>query len=729
MDGAAGPLPDGEGGAFHDARCEMRGGGAMKPAAMLIVELENAQSQRDSRMDSISYARERRRPVEQGGSSRDAQAVPQPPVSTSDRDRRSPEPRPSSSSDGFFQTPPRILNQLVDDIALQRALDLFLPDDVRETVLPDLRAFGDTVISKTVLDQVSDAEKNLPYLRPFDAWGRRQDELVTSEGWRKLSALGVKEGMVSIPYENEYLQYSRTYQFLKYLVWCGSAVWTTCPNQMTDGVAALLRKHLTDKSLAPQTRQALQSAYARVTSRDPDFVWTTGQWMTERQGGSDVSQTETLATYAPDKSEKDAESTGSDGVALGDWLVNGFKWFSSATDSQMMVFLARTPTGISTFMAPMRRVVGKDHISAWPLQDVKTELNGVQIQRLKNKLGTKALPTAELVLNNTRAHLIGEDGKGIKEMATVLNISRIHNGLTATGFWGRGLSTIRAFARVRKVGLKPLWTKPAFARTLAKMHVEYKANVLLGIFVISLLGVAEQSEIAQFHESTGSSRSFPKAHATRLIPNADAAQHLFRLLAPVLKGVSGKTAIGGLQECMECMGGVGYLESEDMQFNLARLFRDANVIPIWEGTTDMMADDVRRVVFGKTSQEVMSAMDAWVKKVLADSIPECASHAQSLQGMWKEWQGIVHTYRLEEFQLNARSIMGKLSDVVMGCLLVSDASRDRDTIAIDFVDAWFAFRDLTPSASPSAGKFEEIVARDLRVVFGREGPQQPAARL
>src|ERR1700761_8520793 len=150
--------------------------------------------------------------------------------------------------------------------------------------------------------------------------------------------------------------------------------------------------------------------------------------MTERQGGSDVSQTETLARF---ESSSQLPSTGSDGSPLGSWLCNGFKWFSSATDCQMMVFLARTPKGISTFMAPMRRTTSSEG---------ETELNGVQIQRLKSKLGTRALPTAALVLQDVRAHLVGVEGAGVKEIATVLNVARVHNAVTAIGLWGRGLS-------------------------------------------------------------------------------------------------------------------------------------------------------------------------------------------------------------------------------------------------------------------------------------------------
>lgn len=142
-------------------------------------------------------------------------------------------PKPSSSTDGFFQSPPIILNQLLDDIALQRALTLFLPKHVEEDVVPEMAAFADKVLSKPVLDLVADAEKNLPRVESFDTWGRRRDELVTSEGWKKLSAIGAAEGMVSIGYENKYMQFSRAFQFLKYIVWTGSSAWVTCPSQVS----------------------------------------------------------------------------------------------------------------------------------------------------------------------------------------------------------------------------------------------------------------------------------------------------------------------------------------------------------------------------------------------------------------------------------------------------------------------------------------------------------------
>lgn len=629
---------------------------------------------------------------------------------------------PSSSTEGFFQQPPLILNPLIDDLALQSALALYVPRPFYQQLHPSLLAFGEKVMSKPILNLVADAEHNPPYLKTWDAWGRRKDELITSTGWRQLSAIGQAEGMVSLGYENQYGPISRPYMFIKYLAWAGSAAWTTCPNLMTDGVAALLRKHLTDCSIQGEQRKALQSAFDRVTSSDPDFAWTTGQWMTERQGGSDVSMTETLAEYAPDKSEKEVGMVGTDGIPLGSWLVNGFKWFSSATDSQMMVFLARTPNGISTFMAPMRRKHTSNPVLA---NGETTELNGVQIQQLKNKLGTRALPTAELVLKDVRAHLVGEEGKGVKEIATVLNIARVHNAMTAVGLWGRGLSIIRAFARVRKVGLKPLWSKAAFMRTLAKMHVEYRANVLFCTYVASLLGVIEQPQIEAYCNVTGARNAgkyaFPHQPSSGDIAIAET---MFRLLASVLKGLTAKAAIAALAECMEGMGGVGYLENDDMQFNIARLYRDANVCSIWEGTTDMMAHDVLRVVCGKLRDETLRAMDKFVEGMLVQA-EDLKREGDIVKDMWREWKEDVSTKERAELELRSRALMERLGDVVMGVLLVLDAGRTTtDEIAKDVLQAWLESRGHGDGAG-----WQYVIERERHIVFGTEGPDNARAML
>ena len=634
-----------------------------------------------------------------------------------------PHPTPSSSTEGFFQTPPELLNQFHDDNALQRALDLFLPDQIRESIKLDMSSFGDKVLSPQVLSWVLDAERNTPYVKTFDSWGRRRDELITTEGWRQLQALGISEGMVSIPYENPYAEYSRVYHFAKYALWCGSAAWVNCPSLMVDGVASLFRKHLTESRLSPKQRVVLQSAYDRLTSRDPAMAWTTGQWMTERPGGSDVSKTETLATFSPGDIPLSSKAT--DGNQLGPWSIDGFKWFSSATDANMMVMLARTPKGISTFFAPMRRTLEKRDVLG-----NDTELNGVRIQRLKNKLGTRALPTAELELKGVRAWLVGEEGRGTKEIATVLNIARVHNGVTAIGFWGRGLGIVRAFARVRVVGGRPLWEKTAFMNNLARMHVEYKANVLFNFFVAGLLGVVEQEQISAF---TGKRQEIKEGLG--LVPGLQSlpmAEHLLRLLTPTLKGHCSKTSIAGLQECMECLGGVGYLENDDMQFNIARLYRDANVLPIWEGTTDMMADDsVLRVLFGKLRVEVMHSVEEWVTSILSQlrgrggSLQQC----DVVETWWTDIKKLVNEASRHEAELKSRSVMGKIVDVVQGLLLLVDALRDRDEVAGLAARTWFEFKESRNNPLALDRDWKTQAAIDMKLVFGDDGPLASRARL
>lgn len=620
---------------------------------------------------------------------------------------------PSSSTAGFFQTPPNVQNQFHDDAALNRALTLFIPTNIIERIAPDLDLFGTKVLSPKVLGWVFDAERNTPYVKTFDSWGRRRDELITTEGWRNLQALGQAEGMVAIPYENKYAEYSRVYQFAKYALWCGSAAWVNCPSLMTDGVAALFRKHLTESDLSKNEEKILKSAYDRLTSRDPAVAWTTGQWMTERQGGSDVSMTESVATYDPGRNMS-AKAT--DGNALGPWQIDGFKWFSSATDSNMMVMLARTPKGISTFFAPMRKtleerdVLGND-----------TELNGVTIQRLKNKLGTRALPTAELVLKGTRAWLVGEDGRGTKEIATVLNIARIHNGATAIGLWGRGLGIVRAFTRVRVVGRRPLWERTAFMRTLARMHAEYKANVLFNFLVAGLLGVIEQDQIAAFNRKKTASIS-----STGQVPglrNVAMAHNLFRLLTPALKGHCSKTAISGLQECMESLGGVGYLENEDMQFNIARLYRDANVMPIWEGTTDMMADDsIIRVLHGKLREPVMNTMETWISTLLGQIQKDGGFNLQhdQVRQWWADLKTSVEGISREEAEMKSRAALDCLVNIVQGLLLLIDAVTDRNEVAKLVAEAWFM--EKCPGMTLKQTDWKNQIGADLKIVFGSRLP-------
>lgn len=446
---------------------------------------------------------------------------------------------------------------------------------------------------------------------------------------------------------------------------------------MTDGAAKLLRAHLSSTQLDSVTRRVLQAAYDRLTSRDPQEAWTSGQWMTERSGGSDVSGTETIATYSPPTENAPVSEN-----LLGPWRVDGFKWFSSATDSSMTVLLAQTPKGLSTFFAPMYRQFSA---TTDGLSKPGKELNGIFIQRLKNKFGTKSLPTAELELSGVRAYLIGKEGQGIQEISTILNITRLYSAASAIGYLGRGLAIARSFARVREVGAgkgKRLMLKdsPLHMNTLAKVTGEYHSLMLFTFFGAWLLGISEQPSTPDSAEASTS--------RTRLLPDDPSdISLLLRIMFPVLKASVCKRSIYALQECMEALGGVGYLENtENESINIARLYRDCCVLSIWEGTTDVLASDVLRVLAGRSGNDVLNALDRWVSKALG---AEFAGHPQFGRGgtnvkvVWAKLRQRFREVGHEVLLPSARDILFEIADVVMGVLLLVDATNDTNPAAME----------------------------------------------
>ncbi|KAK3944103.1 hypothetical protein QBC46DRAFT_280412 [Diplogelasinospora grovesii] len=579
---------------------------------------------------------------------------------------------PSSSNTGFFQPLPTLANQWLDDVSLQRVSRVFLPPSILSSVSPGLRKFGEEVLDQQIFDWVTDAERNLPYLRGNgrDAFGRplksTGSELVTTEGWRKLQECGFRNGVIATGYDTGLGEYARVVQFLRLHLWEASCANTTCPGAMQDGAARLLQLHLTSPGLLNPLdtvqRRVFQNAFDHLTSRDPTEGWTSGQWMTERTGGSDVSLTETIATFDPcPPPDSTPLADTEEGIPLGPWSISGFKWFSSATDSQMAILLARTAPdkGVSAFYAPMRKGTrgGKGG-----------ELNGVIIQRLKNKLGTQSLPTAELELKNMRGWLIGEEGKGIQEIATVLNITRVHSAVASMGYLGRGLGIAKAYALVREVGVgrgrrARLCEHPLHMRTLANITVEYHGLMLLTFFTLSILGVDEHPQGGATEGNKGA-LGVPKERVGPLL----------RVLSSLHKAYVCETAIPLVYGCMQALGGVGYLlNSESEQMNVARLFRDACVLAIWEGTTDVLASDTLRALKKKESLE---AVDWFVKHSLSGAAgklsKEMGDGAEKVSSEWGALRTRLKTEKAETLLPEARQLVFRIAEILITSLYLID---------------------------------------------------------
>ncbi|KHN96922.1 acyl-CoA dehydrogenase [Metarhizium album ARSEF 1941] len=630
---------------------------------------------------------------------------------------------PSSADGGFFQEAPVLRNQFDDDASFQRCFKLFLSPEVASRAGGEVSTLGRDVISDQVFTWVAEAEHNKPYLRGSgrDAFGKWKGELVTGEGWRSLRAFGQSRGMVATGYDTPYGAFARPLQFLRTHLWVGSCANVGCPSAMQDGAACLLRRHLThpelSAALSAAEKRVFADAYGRLTSRDAGHAWTSGQWMTERTGGSDVSLTETVATYRPDGADGLASRQGQ--IPLGPWSISGFKWFSSATDAEMAVLLARTAAGgLSAFLAPMRRHdAGATTLTGEPRED-GTVLNGVRIQRLKNKLGTQSLPTAELVLDNMRGWMVGREGGGIHEISTILTLTRVHSAVAAVGGVGRGLGIARAYALVRHVGAGKrertrLVDSPLHMRTLANMSAEYRGLMLVTFYTSYVLGVSEHSLDAR-----------PPPALEALTPQTRSlAGPLLRIMTQLAKAYVCKPSVALLFSCMESLGGVGYLVNEEQEYlNVARIYRDTCVLPIWEGTTDVLCTDlIRAMKHTRRGADSLAALDEVIRKAWAFQGNKIGQPpGWKPVERWAALKAKIEGTPQADLMGEARELVWQLGHVLCSLLLYVDAGTDGSPAAkevfVRFVEDKFAGVRRRPR-----GRTEEELAKDRAIVYGDGG--------
>jgi len=434
----------------------------------------------------------------------------------------------------FFQDPPRLGNQFDDDPLLpswiERALGPAAPE-----IAGELRALGELAVEYHA-KQLADLP-NEPVLTQWDAWGQRIDRIDVSPLWREAQVLAARHGMVAAGYEPRLGAHARTHQFAIVHVLGPSLDVYSCPLAMTDGAARTL--------IASGDRALIDRYVPRLTTRDPAAMWTSGQWMTERTGGSDVSQTETVA-------RRDGDT----------WRLYGTKWFTSATTSQMALTLARPEgnpegsRGLALFVVELR--------------DERGRLRNIAVNRLKDKLGTRKVPTAELTLDGTPATLVGAPGDGVRAITPMLSITRTWNAVSAVSGMRRALALARDYARRRRAFGALLVDKPLHADTLAGLEAESAGAFCLAFRSAELIGALEHG---------GG-------------PGRELDERLSRTLIPLAKLTTGKQAVAIASEALESCGGAGYVEDT----GLPRLLADAQVLPIWEGTTNVLALDTLRAL-------------------------------------------------------------------------------------------------------------------------------------
>ncbi|HEU0015754.1 MAG TPA: acyl-CoA dehydrogenase family protein [Longimicrobium sp.] len=444
----------------------------------------------------------------------------------------------------FTQEPPELGNQYDEDAALRSLLGRVLPADVLADVEPSLREMG-RISAELYPAQLAD-RLDEPRLVQWDAWGNRVDRIELTPLWLRAERIAAEHGVVATAYERAHGAFSRVHQFALAYLFTPSTDIYSCPLAMTDGAARALIEAGNDA--------LVRRAVPHLTSRDPGAFWTSGQWMTETTGGSDVGRSRTVAR------RDDA----------GQWRLYGRKWFTSAATSQMALTLARPEgnpeggRGLALFYLETRGEDGR--------------LRGITIDRLKDKLGTRKLPTAELTLDGAPAEPVAGLEGGVRAIAPMLNVTRTWNAVSACALMRRGIALASAYAARRTAFGALLRDQPLHVDTLAGLQAEFEGALHLTFRVAELLGQQESGELD------------------------DTGRALLRVLTPIAKLTTARQSVAVASEVVEAFGGAGYVEDTGIPL----LLRDAQVLTIWEGTTNVLALDTLRAL-GERGVEPVAA--------------------------------------------------------------------------------------------------------------------------
>jgi alkylation response protein AidB-like acyl-CoA dehydrogenase len=516
----------------------------------------------------------------------------------------------------FYQSPPELGNQYDDDRVLRSYIARRIPADARARIEGELREVG-ALAGGELHRSVMEGRLTEPTLTQWDAWGHRIDKIEINEHWKRARVIAAEKGVVATGYENKTGEHSRVHQFaLVYLFEPSSGVYS-CPLAMTDGAA---------KTLSVAGNKALADrALPRLLSRNIDTQWTSGQWMTERTGGSDVAISETIA-------KKDGDN----------YRLYGTKWFTSATTSEMALTLGR----------PEGNPPGGSGLALFYLEtrDAQGRLNGIQINRLKDKLGTRMVPTAELTLDGALAIPVTGSKDGIRNITPMLSITRTWNAICAAAGMRRAVTLARDYAKRRVAFGAKLSEKPLHVDTLAGAEAETQGAFMLAFRASELLGREE----------------------AKTLTDAEAA--LMRMLVPLAKLTTGKQAVAVISEMLEAFGGAGYVEDT----GLPRMLRDAQVLPIWEGTTNVLSLDVLRALGRSGGADPLVPLVAEVHdKTSRASDVDCkepAEAARTAVSHAQKWLGETFAMGPQELERGARRFALTLGRALEVAYLVDEAA-------------------------------------------------------
>lgn len=445
------------------------------------------------------------------------------------------------------QVPPLVDYDVADDPAMLGAI----ARAGAEGALDELHALGRLAGSAEAIAHGERAEQNPPILDTHDRYGNRIDEVRYDPSYHWLTDVAVSRGLHGFPWAAAD-PHAHLVRAAKFGVWSQVDAGHGCPISMTYAVVPALRANAgLSERFEPLLTARTYDFGLRAPSTKQGLI--AGMSMTEKQGGSDVRANTTTATPATATPTAD-----------GSYRITGHKWFTSAPMSDMFLTLAQAPGGLSCFLVP--RVL-----------DDGTR-NTFALQRLKNKLGNRSNASSEVEYDNTVAWLVGDEGRGVRTIIEMVNMTRLDCVLGSAAGMRKGVAHATHHAAHRSAFGSALVDQPLMQNVLADLAVESEAATTVGLWLADL--------------------------TDRAMSGDDAAIALRRIALAVTKYHVCKRGAIHAAETLECLGGNGYVEESGMP----RIYREAPLLSIWEGSGNVAALDVLRAM-AKDPQVVAAYLD------------------------------------------------------------------------------------------------------------------------
>ncbi|TYP94965.1 Acyl-CoA dehydrogenase [Fodinibius salinus] len=513
------------------------------------------------------------------------------------------------------------------DLILRNYVNRHLSEQAQKFLTDKLDRLGK--IAATEMDELSQkADKNSPVLKKRDKFGNEIDKVQFNPAYWKLMDIAAESEMFFLKYHPENssdVEGDRHKTgFALGQLYAMSELGQYCPHCMTDGAAYLIEKF--------GSKDQKKRLLPRLGAKRGEELFSGAMFLTEKSGGSDVGANLCTAEQIEGKKYK----------------LNGEKWFCSNVNADVMMVLARTgpigegTRGLSLFLVEKQLSEGGR--------------NPMEIIRLKEKLGVRSMATGEVNLHDTIGQRLGDEGEGFKVMVQMINISRNYNSVAALAGNRRAIIESWQYLNHRKTFGKVAVEHALIREKFFELGSKYLANFLLVWRGLRAMDAAERGD--------------------------DTEQQLLRIITPMAKWWSAQQSVYGVRECMELMGGNGYIED----FVMPKLLRDVNVLPIWEGSGNIIVLDILRAAQKTEGLSIMFAM-------IQEAAHQSEKYDQLITGKLAEaksiWKSILKMDNRDKMEATAKPLFKQIIILLQMALLIREKNA-ADSRRFDIALRYFA---------------------------------------